>query len=414
MQDLLEICCGLDVHKEMVVACLLKGSLGDEPEEEIREFSTLLSGLDMLRSWLLENGCTDVAMESTGVYWFPIYNVLEAITEGEVSFRITVANPHHMKNVPGKKTDIKDSRWIASLLRAGLLAPSYIPPRDIRELRDWTRYRRIITQEMTGHKNRIEKHLQQCGFKLSTFLSDIFGKTGMSLIHRLCEEGYIPPEEVLDHLKGTTRNKLNDIKQAVNGKMSLHERRFLAILVQTYLQCLAEIAEIERNIEDCAEKFKREITLISTIPGIQNLTAISLISEIGVDLHMFPTAAHLCSWAGMCPGSNESAGKRKSTKLKKGNPHIKSVLCQCAWASSRAKKNYLRDWFWKVSRRRGMKKAVIALGHKLLVIVYHMLTTGELYDENRYGQLRERQEEARKAKIIAEATKLGLKLVPVQ
>ncbi len=193
MKDLLEVCCGLDVHKEMIAACLLSGSLGTEPKEEVREFSTLLSGLEEMREWLKANNCRDIAMESTGVYWFPIYNVLEAGAEEDFKFNITVANPYHMKNVPGKKTDIKDSRWIAGLLRAGLLEPSYIPPREIRELRDWTRYRRTLVQEMTGHKNRIEKQLQACGFKLSTVLTDIFGKTGMALIRKLCEAGSIEP-----------------------------------------------------------------------------------------------------------------------------------------------------------------------------------------------------------------------------
>lgn len=411
MQDLLEICCGLDVHKDMVVACLLKGNLGSEPEEEIREFSTLLSGLENMKTWLLENNCTDIALESTGVYWFPIYNVLEAISEDDVKFNTIVANPHHMKNVPGKKTDIKDSRWIAGLLRAGLLAPSYIPPRDIRELRDWTRYRKILIQEMTGHKNRIEKQLQACGFKLSSVLTDIFGITGMLLIQKLCQCGYISPEEVLSHLRGTVRNKLDDVKQAVNGKMSEHDRRFLSMLVRNYEQCLREIEAVEAEIETCSRKFDGAITLLETIPGINRLTATTIISEIGIDLSMFPSAAHLCSWAGMVPGDNESAGKKKSTRLRKGNPHVKSVICQCAWAATKSKKNYLREWFWKLSRRRGTKKAVIALGHKLLIIIYHMLTTGEVYDENRYSEVKTRMDESKKQKLIAEAKKYGLVLV---
>jgi len=177
MQNLLEVCCGLDVHKEVIVACLLKGSLDEEPEPVIREFTTLLSGLDEFKGWIMENNCRNVAMESTGVYWFPIYNALESILygdDGKEKVNIIVANPHHMKNVPGKKTDVKDAQWIATLLRAGLLAPSCIPPKEIREMRDWTRYRDVLIKEMVGHKNRIEKHLQQCGFKLSTILSDIF------------------------------------------------------------------------------------------------------------------------------------------------------------------------------------------------------------------------------------------------
>lgn len=412
MRDFLEVCCGLDIHKDGVVACLLKGRLGQEPSSEIKEFSTLLSGLEMLKSWLTENNCREVAMESTGVYWFPIYNVLDAMFEDEGGIHMTVTNPRHMKNVPGKKTDVNDAKWIASLLRAGLLNASYIPPRQVRELRDWTRYRKTIVQEMTGHKNRVEKYLQQCGFKLSMFLTDIFGLSGMSLIHKLCETGYISPDDVLSHLRGSTRKKLDDIKQAVNGRLSGHEQSFLALLVRNLEQCFREIVEIEEKIMECAGKFEVAICFLETVPGVQRLTAITIISELGTDLHMFPTAGHLCSWAGLCPGNNESAGKKKSTRLSKGNVHLKNVLSQCAWAATRSKKTYLRDWFWKLSRRRGMKKAVIALGRKLLTIIYHMLSNGEFYDEDRYGQAKNRNEEIRRCKIVAEAQKLGLRLIP--
>jgi transposase len=412
MRDLLETCCGLDVHKEVVVACLLKGRLDQEPTSTIREFSTLLSGLEALMKWLVENGCKEVAMESTGVYWFPIYNVLEVESEEEGGIHITVTNPRHMKNVPGKKTDINDARWIAGLLRAGLLSPSYIPPREVRELRDWTRYRKTIVQEMCGHKNRVEKYLQQCGFKLSTFLSDVFGQSGLLLIHKLCVVGYISPQDVLSHLRGTVRNKVEDIKQAVNGRLSEHQRLFLSVLVQTLEHCQQEIVEIEARIMECAAKFEGPVRLVETVPGVQRLTAITVISELGIDLRMFPTAAHLCSWAGMCPGNNESAGKKKSTRLSKGNTHLKNILCQCAWAATRCKKNYLRDWYWKLSRRIGMKKAVIALGRKILTIIYYILTSGESYDEGRYAQVKQRHDELRKNKIIAEAQKLGLKLIP--
>lgn len=291
MRDLLETCCGLDVHKKMVVACLLTGALDDEPASTIREFSTLLNGLDELKDWLTEFNCKEIAMESTGVYWYPIYNVLEAMFADEGGVHITMTNPYHMKNVPGKKTDINDARWIAGLLRAGLLSPSYIPPKSVRELRDWTRYRKTIVQEMTGHKNRIEKYLQQCGFKLSTFLTNIFGMSGMSLIHKLCETGYISPNDVLSHLRGTARNKIEDIKQAVNGRINGHERVFLSMLVRTYENCMNEICEIESHIQQCAEKFEAATSLLETIPGIQKLSAVSIISEIGIDLSMFPSAA---------------------------------------------------------------------------------------------------------------------------
>ena len=226
MQNLLDICCGLDVHKEVLVACLLKGRLDEEPEPEIREFPTLLNGLDEFKKWIIENNCRHVAMESTGVYWFPIYNVLESILyddDEQKNVKIIVANPHHMKNVPGKKTDIKDAHWIATLLRAGLLAPSYIPPKEIRELRDWTRYRDILIKEMVGHKNRIEKYLQQCGFKLSTILTDIFGVSGIQLIKRLCEKGKLTASDVDECLKGTLRIRSRSTfsQESCKGKRKL-------------------------------------------------------------------------------------------------------------------------------------------------------------------------------------------------
>lgn len=412
MKDLLEVCCGLDVHKDMVVACLLKGELGNEPEAEIVEYSTLLSGLDNLKTWLVENNCRDVAMESTGVYWFQIYNVLESMFSEEGGVHITVTNPRHMKNVPGKKTDTNDARWIAGLLRAGLLTPSYIPPRDIRELRDWTRYRKTLVRAMTGHKNRIEKYLQQCGFKLSTFLSDIFGLTGMTIIKRLCTAGFIAPAEIDAMVFSTARKKIPELLQALNGRMTAHEMDFLSMLVRIYERSLTEITEVEASLMQCAQKYEATVSLIETVPGIQRLTAVSIISELGTDLSMFPSAGHLCSWVGMCPGNNESAGKKKSTRITPGNAHLKSVLCQCAWAAIRSKRNYLREWFYKLSRRRGMKKAVIALGRKMLVILYNMLTTGECYNEKHFAEAQNKYDEIRKRRLISEAKKLGLELVP--
>jgi transposase len=410
MRDLLDVCCGLDVHKETVVACLLKGQVNREPEREIREFSTLLSGLNELKEWLISEGCVEIAMESTGVYWFPIYSVLETAFDGAVN--ITVTNPMHMKNVPGKKTDINDAQWITSLLRAGLLKKSYIPPMDIRELRDLTRYRRSILQEMTSQKNRIEKHLQQCGFKLSTFLSDIFGVSGLSIIKHLCRNGYISPDEVICHLRGTLKNKVEDIKMAVNGKMSEYQREFLDMLVGWYEKHIGQIALIEEKINRIALKFESAITLVDSIPCIERMSAIIILSEIGVNLSMFESAGHLCAWAGMSPGNNESAGKKYSTKVLKGNPYIKNVLCQCAWAATRQRNSYFNSWYWKVKQRRGAKKAIVALGRKMLAVIYALLTTGALYDESSFDRIKEKQDELRKNRIIAEAKKYGLQLIP--
>lgn len=413
MQDLLEVCCGLDVHKEVIVACLLKGRLEEEPEPIIREFPTLLSGLDEFKKWIMENGCRNVAMESTGVYWFPIYNVLESILYGEERVNIIVANPHHMKNVPGKKTDVKDAQWIATLLRAGLLAPSYIPPKEIRELRDWTRYRDVLIKEMVGHKNRIEKHLQQCGLKLSTILSDIFGMSGTLLVKRLCEKGALEERDVVECLKGTLRGKVSEVRLAVAGKLSEHDRIFLTDLVKVKENCDREIEDVEQRITGYSEKYEPAMQALETIPAVQRRASAIIISELGVDLSMFQSAGHLCKWAGLCPGDNESAKKKKTMRITKGNPRIKSVMCQCAWAATRCKKSFLRDWFYRLRARRGTKKALIAVARKLLAIVWHVLTTGETYDEARYEQTKKNDEERRKQKLKAEAAKLGFKLMPV-
>lgn len=413
MRNLLEVCCGLDVHKDVLVACMLKGGIDEDPEPIIKEFSTLLRGLDEFKAWLIEHNCHDVAMESTGVYWFPIYNVLESILYEDGQVNIIVANPHHMKNVPGKKTDIKDSHWIATLLRAGLLNASYIPPKEIRELRDWTRYRDVLVKELVGHKNRIEKHLQQCGFKLSSIISDIFGMSGYALIKKLCEKGTLTALDVEGCLHGTLKAKSAEVQLAVAGKLSAHDKSFLTNLVKTMENCQKEIEDIEGYITDYAHRYEPAIQLLETIPAVQRRASTIIISELGVDLSMFPTAGHLCKWAGLCPGDNESAKKKKSMRITKGNPRIKSVMVQCAWAATRCKSFFLRDWFYRLRARRGTKKALIAVARKLLSIIWHILTTGEIYEETMYEETKKNQEERRKQKLKAEAAKLGFKLIPV-
>lgn len=311
MQDILEICCGLDVHKETVVACLLKGSVTGNPTKEIRSFSTLLPGLDELKVWLEQEQCHHVAMESTGVYWQPVYNVLEGAFDGRMV--LIVANARHMKNVPGKKTDMKDAEWIATLLRAGLLQGSFIPSQKTRELRDLTRYRNSIIHEITAQKNRVEKHLQSCGFKLSTFLTDIFGVSGRAIIDHIAKNGRISAEQVELYVKGRARNKTNDIKIAVNGKMNEHQREFLSMILQRLDESYQHLLKIEEKIEQDLYTFKRQITQLDGIPGINITAAAAIIAEIGAEMSNFKTAEHICSWAGLSPGNNESAGKKKHT-----------------------------------------------------------------------------------------------------
>ena len=316
MQALLDICCGLDVHKDTVVACIIKnispGSSNskDETEVEIKTYSTMLSDLEMLKGWIVENGCRHVAMESTGVYWCPVFETLETAFDGEIT--ILVANARHMRNVPGRKTDVKDAQWIASLLRAGLLNGSFIPDADVRELRQLTRYRRNIVQDVSQQKNRIEKTLQQAGFKLSSFLSDIFGVSGRGLINVLIKKGRVSPSEIDSETKRLSSSKKEEMKFALNGRLSVHQRNFLKLELEHLDSLLAHQAKIEFAISEKTKAFADAAERLDTIPGIAAISAISIVAEVGTDMGKFPTAEHFCSWAGLSPGNNESAGKKKA------------------------------------------------------------------------------------------------------
>lgn len=308
MQDILECCCGLDIHKDSIVACLLKGPVNEQPTSEIRVFSTLLSDLDALKAWLVEENCMHVAMESTGIYWIPVYETLETAFDGHIS--LIVANARHMKNVPGKKTDMKDAEWIATLLRAGLLNGSFIPDKDIRELRDLTRYRKSVISDITSQKNRIEKFLQSCGFRLSSFISDIFGASGSAIIKHLYTHGSITIEDLDGYLKTQTRRKINEIMQAINGKLDKHQMQFLKMMFNHLESLKTHLAEVESQINSYIQKYEHQIELIDSIPGIDKIAASTILAEIGTDMSKFKTAEHICSWAELSPGNNESAGKK--------------------------------------------------------------------------------------------------------
>lgn len=308
MEAILECCCGLDVHRDNVVACLLKGPNEQKPETTIKTFSALPDGLIKLRTWLEEENCRHVAMESTGVYWHPVYNVLEDAFNGTMI--ILVVNARHMKNVPGKKTDMKDAEWIAQLLRSGLLHGSFIPAKPIRELRDLTRYRKTMVEEVSSQKNRVEKFLQSCGFKLSTFLSDVFGVSGRAILEHLCKHGSITMFILEKLVKGRLRKKKEDIALATRGSMTLHQRDFLTMLLKHLYQLEVNIQEIDQKIEHKSLEFKSQLEQLDGIPGIDIVAATAVLAEIGIDMSRFKTSDHICSWAGLSPGNNESAGKK--------------------------------------------------------------------------------------------------------
>lgn len=375
MDVILTHCAGLDVHQKNIVVSVLIGKEDEVPFSETRSFPTMTRNLFEMLRWLEEKGVTHVAMESTGVYWKPVYNILEGY------FDITLANAQRIKNVPGRKTDISDAEWIAKLLRHGLIEKSFVPSADIRELRELTRLRKKWIGTLTSEKNRIQKVLEASNVKLGTVISDIFGVSGRNLLTRLLEQGFVEEREILDCVRGKVKNKVKALSDSLFGTIT-HHQIFLIRQSWNHIMFLEDsIRTLDQEIEKYLEPYKEEVQLLQSVPGVDKLTAVTLLAEMGPDMSQFPTAAHLASWAGVCPGNHESAGKKKATRTPKGNPHIKSALCETAWAASRTRNTFLAAKYWKLASRRGKKKALVALAHKLLVIMHHLLSNKEAYIE---------------------------------
>ena len=378
---------------------------GIQPSVELREFRTQLSDLCALRQWLENNECRHVAMESTGIYWQPVYAVLEESLDDEM--HLLVVNARHMKNVPGKKTDMRDAEWIATLLRAGLLRGSFVPERDIRDLRQFTRYRKALIRDIVSQKNRIEKLLQSSGFRLSSFLSDIFGVSGLAIMQQLVQVGYISKASLERCLKGRARQKTNDILTNLNGTLSIPQRNLLRWQL-SHLQDLQDnLVEIEQDIQASFSQFEGPVDLLDSIPGIDVTAALAILAEIGVDMSAFPTAQHICSWAGLAPGNHQSAGKKKRQRVTHGNNYLKTILCEVAWVITRQKSTYLAGWYWRLKQRIGTKRAIVALARKLLVIIYTMLKTGQLYDERKFLERKHVSEKRRVKRMVNELSRLG-------
>ena len=374
MDTLHRRCAGLDVHKESVQACVRVMDGKDQVKQETRGFGTMTRDLVELRDWMRLCAVTHVAMESTGVYWKPIYNVLEEY------FEVILVNARHVRNVPGRKTDVKDCQWLAQLLQCGLLKASFIPERILRELRDLTRHRKQLTGECTRAVNRIHKTLEDANVKLASVATDIMGVTGREIIEALIE-GIDDPERLASSARGRMQLKCEELKRAVEGKVSEHHRFMLRSLMNHIGYLESEIRDFDRRIEDLMRPFAEEASRLAEIPGVSQRTAENLISEIGADMKVFPSADHLSAWVGISPGNNESAGKRKSGKTAQGNRWLRTTLVQAAWAATRQKGSYFKAQFARLSKRRGSKRALIAVAHSLLVIIYHMLKNGTKYRE---------------------------------
>jgi transposase len=372
MDVLIERCCGLDIHKTSVVACLLVSPPHGEPVRAIRTFGTMTEDLLALADWLAGAGCTHVAMESTGVYWKPIWNLLEG------DFDLLLANPRHIKAVPGRKTDVTDAEWIADLLRHGLLQGSFVPDRPQRELRELTRYRASLVRERTAEANRLQKTLEGANLKLAAVATDILGKSGREILQAIVE-GTEDAVALADLAQGRLREKLPELERALAGRVADHQRFMLAQQLAHVDFLDAAIARVSAEVAARLEPVAEAVERLDTIPGIGRYLAEALIAEIGTDMRRFPTAGHLASWAGMCPGNHESAGKRRSGRTRKGSPWLRALLVQAAHAGARTKGTYLQAQYRRLAARRGKSRAAVAVGHTILVIAYHLLTEGTTY-----------------------------------
>jgi transposase len=401
MQPILESCCGLDVHKSMIKACIAKGPLDKPPKFEIRTFSTMTSDLIKLKDWLMKNEVETVAMESTGVYWKPIFNILEDC------FDIVLANPQYLKKVPGKKSDVKDCQWIATLLRNGLIPNSFIPPRDIRELRDLNRTRRKHIEITTSEKNRLQKVLEDANIKLGSVVSKIDGKSSMKMIHALLEKDVLSRDEISEMARGKLKSKVPQLVEALNGRVTEHHKFLLRFHLENIAFQVDQIHELDEEIPKRMIPFQKEYHLIQTLPGISKTSAAAIIAEIGTDMSQFPDEAHLSSWAGMCPGNNESAGTKRSGKTRKGNGFLKGILTEVAWAASRTKGSAYSAIYNGIAKRRGKKRALIALGHRILCDIYRVLTTGEAYVDEGAEAVFQRNSKAREGAMIRALERSG-------
>lgn len=397
-------CCGLDVHKKSVTACVIVSSEDGQAEKEVRTFSTMTAGLQELAVWLAQTGVSQVAMESTGVYWKPVWNILES------DFELTLANAHDFKPPKGKKTDVKDSERLADLLRHDLLTSSFVPNREQRELREITRYRTTLVRERSAELNRLQKTLEGGNVKLASVVSDMNGKSAREMVAALVE-GTLPATAMAELARGRLRSKLAELQQALSGRFASHQRFMLAQQLAHIDQLDANIEAVEAEIEARLRPFADEVAALDSIPGVGATTARAIIAEIGTDMSKFASARRLASWAKMCPGNNESGGRRRSGRTGKGDRWLRGILTESAHAAGRTK-TYLASQYHRLAGRRGKKKAAIAVGHSILVIAYHLLAQpGTPYRDLGGLYFDERDKERLKHRLLHRLEGLGYKVV---
>ncbi len=394
-------CCGVDVHKATVVACLIVPGAQGRPTKEVRTFGTMTVDLLQLVDWLVAAGCTHVAMESTGSYWKPIYNLLEGVID-----EVVVVNAAHIKQVPGRKTDVKDAEWIADLLRHGLLRASFIPDRPQRELRELTRYRTALVRERSAEVSRVQKVLEGANIKLAVVAKDITGVSGRDMLAALLA-GSTDAATMAQFARGRMREKIPQLEKALVGRFAAHQR-FLVAQQLAHIDFLDDlIARVSAEVAERVGPFEALIALLDTITGIGRLTAEVVVAEIGVDMTRFPSAAHLCSWAGVVPGNNESAGKRRGGKIRKGSPWLRAVLVEAAHAAGRTKTSYLGAQYRRLVARKGRKRAAVAVAHSILTIIYHVLSDRKPYADLGVDYFDRRDQQALERRLVSRLEALG-------
>jgi transposase len=397
---------GLDVHKDTVTACVRVPNPGGGRRQQVREFRTFTHDLRRLRAWLIEQAVTHIAMEATGVYWRPVWHILEDLAGVE----LLLVNAHHVKNVPGRKTDVSDAGWLAQLLECGLLRGSFVPPPVIARLRDLTRYRKKLVEARASETQRIQKLLEDAGIKLDSVVSDVLGKSAREMLDALIA-GVRDPAKLAEMARTRMRPKIPELRLALEGRFSEHHGLMCEMYLAHVDHLSASIARLDDEIDEVMSPFGEQARRLVTIPGVGKRTAEVIVAEIGVDMSRFPTAGHLASWAGMCPGNHESAGKRRSGRARKGDHALRAALCEAAWAATRTKDTYLAAQFRHLRRRFGRggdNKAVFALGHTMLVIAWHLLSNDCDYNDLGGDYFTRRNDaEARKRYLIRQLEALG-------
>jgi len=393
-------CCGLDVHKQTVVACV-RLVIDGKTVKEVRTFSTTTASLIALSEWLTESKCTHVAMEATGVYWKPVWHILS-----DGGFELVLANAAHIKNVPGRKSDVKDADWITDLLAHGLIRPSFVPDPPTQEMRTFLRTRKQFVHEKSSHVLRIQKTLEDANIKLDSAITDIIGLSGRKMIEALIA-GETDPAKLAQLADRRVKASQETLRQALRGRVT-KSHRFLLRLHLGHIDALdAAIAELDREVEASIAPFRTAVEQVTTTPGVKSLAARTILAEIGTDMSRFPTSGHLISWACICPRSDESAGKRRSTRIRKGSPWLKSTLVQCAWAATRKKDSYLQAQYYRIRARRGPKKAILAVAASILTSIYHMLKDGTMYQDLGPNHFDAHAKERQKNRLIKRLADLG-------